>query len=433
MHRPLPAAAFRFLAALTSILAFSMALLGTAHAQFRVEMSGVGASQVPIAIAKFRDEDRPNQPPLSAIVRADLERSGLFRGVDAPGVLDETTAPAMADWRGRAADALVGGSVTRLADGRFDVRFKLWDVVKGAELGGQSTVVAAADLRLAAHRIADYIHEKLTGQKGVFSTRIAYVTKVGSRFTLRIADSDGEGGQVALNSAEPIISPAWSPDGRELAYVSFESQKAVVYVQEVASGKRRAVANFRGSNSAPAWSPDGQTLAVTLSRDGGSQLYLMGRNGDNVRRLTQSIGIDTEPVFAPDGRSVYFVSDRGGGPQIYRTGLTGNGAERVTFSGAYNISPAISPDGRQLAYISRQGGAFKLMVQDLAGGTPQALSNTSDDESPSFAPNGRLIIYASRDQGRDVLMTTTTDGKIRARLVSSTADVREPVWGPYGR
>ena len=432
MLRPITAVFARFSAAVFVALAFSMAAAPVARAQFRVEISGVGAAQVPIAIAKFRDEDRQSQP-LSAIVRADLERSGLFRGVDAPGVLDELRTPAMAEWRTRAADALVGGSVTKLADGRFDVRFKLWDVVKGSELGGQSTVVDQADLRLAAHRIADFIHEKLTGQKGVFSTRIAYVTKVGNRFTLRIADADGEGGQVALNSTEPIISPAWSPDGRELAYVSFESQKAVVYVQEVASGKRRAVANFRGSNSAPAWSPDGQTLAVTLSRDGGSQLYQMGRNGDNVRRLTQSIGIDTEPVYLPDGRSVYFVSDRGGGPQIYRTSVNGAAVERITFTGSYNISPAISPDGRMLAYISRQGNGFKLHVQDLSGGAPQVLSDTTDDESPSFAPNGRLIIYASRSQGRDVLMTTTLDGKIRARLVSSNVDVREPVWGPFGR
>jgi TolB protein len=432
MLRPLSAIRLRFVPFLLAALALWLSSMTAAQAQFRVEMSGVGASQVPIAIAHFRDEDRYGQT-LSAIVRADLERSGLFRGVDAAEVLDEQANPAMTQWRGRAADALVGGSVTRLADGRFDVRFKLWDVVKGAELGGQSSLVVQADLRLAAHRIADYVHEKLTGQKGVFSTRIAYVTKAGKNFTLRIADADGEGGQVALNSMEPIISPAWSPDGRELAYVSFESQKAVVYVQDTSSGKRRALANFRGSNSAPAWSPDGQTLAVTLSRDGGSQLYLIGRNGDNVRRLTQSIGIDTESVFSPDGRFVYFVSDRGGSPQIYRTAVSGGNAERITFAGSYNISPAISPDGRSLAYIARQGNVFRLHVQDLSGGAPQPLSDTSDDESPSFAPNGRLIIYASRAQGRDVLMTTTLDGKIRARLVSTTTDVREPVWGPFGR
>ncbi|CAG1016633.1 Tol-Pal system protein TolB [Burkholderiaceae bacterium] len=415
------------------VSASGVLLAAPAAAQFRVEISGVGATHLPIAIARFRDEERTNQT-LSAIVRADLERSGLFRGVDAPAVLDENAQPSMNEWRGRAADALVGGSVSRLADGRYDVRFKLWDVVKGNELGGQSNAVDAADLRLAAHRIADYVHEKLTGEKGVFSTRIAYVTKGGNRFTLRVADADGEGGQVALNSPEPIISPAWSPNGRELAYVSFESQKAVVYSQEVASGKRRAIANFRGSNSAPAWSPDGQTLALTLSREGGSQLYLMNRNGESTRRLTNSAAIDTEPAFSPDGRTIYFVSDRGGSPQVYRMPATGGAPERVTFSGSYNISPAISPDGRTLAYISRQGGAFRLHTMDLAGGgSPQALTDTSDDESPSFAPNSRLIIYATRAAGRDVLMTTTLDGKIKARLVSTTADVREPVWGPFGR
>ncbi len=402
-------------------------------AQFRVEISGVGATQVPIAVAKFRDEDRSGQA-VAAIVRADLERSGLFRNTDAPGAMDETSQPAMNEWRGRSTDALVAGSVSRLADGRFDVRFKLWDVVKGSEIGGQSNVVDAADLRLAAHRISDFVHEKLTGEKGVFSTRIAYVTRGGGRFTLRVADADGEGGQVALNSPEPIISPAWSPDGKELAYVSFESQKAVVVAQDVSTGKRRTLAAFRGSNSAPAWSPDGQQLAMTLSREGGAQLYVMNRLGEGVRRLTSSNGIDTEPAFSPDGRAVYFVSDRGGSPQIYRVPVVGGAAERVTFSGSYNISPAVSPDGRTLAYISRQGNAFRLAVLDLAAGAaPQLLTDTSDDESPSFAPNGRLIIYATRAQQRDVLMTTTLDGKIKARLVLTTADVREPVWGPYGR
>ena len=406
-----------------------------AQAQFRVEISGVGATQLPIAIVRFRDEER-NTPSLSisGIVRADLERSGAFRGIEAPGALDESSQPAMSEWRNRAADALAAGSVTRLADGRFDIRFKLWDVVKGSVIVAQSAAVEAADLRLAAHRVADVIYEKLTGDKGVFSTRIAYVTKAASRYTLRVADADGEGGQVALNSPEPIISPAWSPDGKQLAYVSFEKQKAVVYTQDAASGARRAIADFRGSNSAPAWSPDGQQLAVTLSREGGSQLYLIGRNGENPRRLTTSAAIDTEPVFAPDGRGLYFVSDRGGGPQIYRTSLSGGNVERITFGGSYNTSPAISPDGRTLAYISRQGNAYRLYTLDLAvSAQPVALTDTNDDERPSFAPNGKLIIYASRAQGRDVLMTTTLDGKIKARLVSITADVREPVWGPYGR
>ncbi|MBQ0942646.1 Tol-Pal system protein TolB [Ideonella sp. 4Y16] len=408
-------------------------LAGSAAAQFRVEISGVGATQLPIVLGRFRGEENAPQA-VSAIVRADLERSGRFRIVDTPAGLDELSTPAYPDLRSRGADALVAGSVTRLSDGRFDARYKLWDVVKGQDQGGQSVAVPAADLRLAAHRIADAIYEKLTGEKGVFSTRIAYVTRGGGRYQLRITDADGEGGQVALASAEPIISPAWSPDGRELAYVSFETRKAVVWVQDLQSGARRQLANFRGTNSAPAWSPDGRELAVTLSRDGGSQVFLIGRDGGAPRRITQSSAIDTEAVFSPDGRQIYFVSDRGGSPQIYRQPLGGGGAERVTFQGGYNISPALSPDGRTLAYVTRLGGnQFRVMTLELSSGQVTAVSDTSDDERPTFAPNGRFIIYATRSQGREVLMTTTLDGKIRTRLLSSGLDIREPVWGPYGR
>ncbi|WP_375140994.1 Tol-Pal system beta propeller repeat protein TolB [Ideonella alba] len=408
-------------------------LAGPAAAQFRVEISGVGATQLPIVLGRFRGEESAPQA-VSAIVRADLERSGRFRIVDTPAGLDELSTPAYPDLRSRGADALVAGSVTRLSDGRFDARYKLWDVVKGQDQGGQSVAVPAADLRLAAHRIADAIYEKLTGEKGVFSTRIAYVTRGGGRYQLRITDADGEGGQVALASAEPIISPAWSPDGRELAYVSFETRKAVVWVQDLQSGARRQLANFRGTNSAPAWSPDGRELAVTLSRDGGSQVFLIGRDGGAPRRITQSSAIDTEAVFSPDGRQIYFVSDRGGSPQIYRQPLGGGGAERVTFQGGYNISPALSPDGRTLAYVTRLGGnQFRVMTLELSSGQVTAVSDTIDDERPTFAPNGRFIIYATRSQGREVLMTTTLDGKIRTRLLSSGLDIREPVWGPYGR
>nr|WP_295856741.1 Tol-Pal system beta propeller repeat protein TolB [uncultured Xylophilus sp.] len=402
-----------------------------APAQFRVEVTGVGVTQLPIAIASFRGEDQSPQK-IAAIVRADLERSGRFRNVDAGAEsLDETSRPDVSQWRQRGADSLASGSVVRLADGRFDVRFRLWDVVRGQDLGGQSYVVPQGDLRLAAHRIADFIYEKLTGEKGVFSTRIAYVTKAGSRHTLWVADADGENAQAALASPEPIISPAWSPSGGQLAYVSFESRKPVVYVHEVSTGRRRLIANFRGSNSAPAWSPDGRTLAVTLSRDGGSQLYTIDANGGEPRRLMQSAGIDTEPVFSADGRSIYFVSDRGGAPQIYRIAAGGGNAERVTFGGSYNISPTLSPDGRYLAYISRVGGAFKLHVMELGGGNGVAITDTSNDENPSFAPNGRLIVYATRQGGRDALMTTTLDGKIKARLPGQGGDIREPDWGPF--
>lgn len=402
-----------------------------AAAQFRVEVTGIGQAQLPFAVAGFRDEALAGVG-LSAIVFADLVRSGVFKGVDAAGqVIDENTRPDLAAWKAKGVDNLVTGSVTRTASG-FDVRYRLWDVVRGTDLGGQSIPTRAGDLRLAAHRIADAVYEKLTGEKGVFSTRLAYVTKSGSRYNLWVADSDGEGAVSALASPEPIISPAWSPSGAQLAYVSFESRKPVIYVHELATGRRRLLANYRGSNSAPCWSPDGQTVVATLSKDGGSQLYAMdARGGGEPRRLTQSGAIDTEPEFSPDGRHLYFVSDRGGAPQIYRMPAMGGGAERVTFQGGYNISPAISPDGKSLAYVSRVGGAFKLHVQDLASGAVTAVSETTADESPSFAPNSRLIVYATVVQGREALMTTTLDGKIKAKLGSQGGDIREPDWGPF--
>jgi TolB protein len=421
----------RFIAATAAAAAAAAAsVLRPAAAQFRIEVSGVGATQLPITVATFRDEAKA-PVPVSAIIRADLQRSGVFKPAESPLALDERSNVVLAEWRQRGADALVAGSVARLADGRYDVRFKLWDAVRGEQLLGQSKVVLDGDLRLAAHRIADEVHEKLTGERGVNATRIAYVIKRGRLFTLYITDADGEGQQVALASPEPIISPAWSPDGREIAYVSFETQKAVVWTQDLLSGERHMLASFRGSNSAPAWSPDGRELALTLSRDGPSQLYVMPRRGGVARRLTNSGAIDTEPVYSPDGAFIYFVSDRGGGPQIYRIAAAGGNAERITFSGSYNISPAISPDGKLLACIARQGDAFKLVLQDIDGGTPRPLTDTVDDESPSFAPNGRLLVYATRQQGRDVLMTTTLDGKIKTRLLTSGGDMREPAWGPF--
>jgi TolB protein len=408
----------------------SLAPMPSALAQFRVEISGVGATQIPIAVARFRDEPRAPQP-VSAIIRADLERSGLFKSLDASAEkLDEASRPALADWRSKGADALVSGSVTPLADGRFDVRYQLWDVLKAKEQGIRSFLVVGADLRQVAHRIADEIYEKLTGEKGAFASRIAYVAKHGKQHMLMVADSDGEGAQAALTINQPIISPAWSPDGNRLAYVSFMTGKAAVVIQDVATGRYRTVADFKGTNSAPAWSPDGRQLVVTLSREGGSQLYVIGANGEGLRRLTQSSAIDTEATWSPDGNTIFFVSDRGGGPQIYRVPASGGSVQRVTFSGSYNISPAISPDGKWMAYIGQVDGGYKVHLMDLSSGNVKVLTDTRDDESPSFAPNSKLIIYASRAQGRDVLMTTSLDGRIKAKLPAAQADLREPVWGP---
>ncbi len=402
-----------------------------AWAQFKVDVSGVGMTQVPITVVSFKGEDSAPQKT-SAIVLADLERSGQFRSVLMPGLaMDELSRPEFQQFRQKSADALLTGSASRLADGRYEIRARLWDVVAGQERGDYRETVAAADLRLSAHRLADWVYEKLTGDKGVFATRIAYITKTAGKYSLWIADSDGENAQAALTSAEPIISPAWSPKGTQLAYVSFESRKPVIYVHELASGKRRVMANFRGSNSAPAWAPDGRSLLATLSRDGGSQLYQIDVASGEAKRITQSAGIDTEPTYTPDGSAIYFVSDRGGSPQIYRTPAMGGPVERVTFGGSYNISPALSPDGRWLTYISRVGGQFKVQIMNLSSGQVNAITDTTADERPSFAPNSKLIVFATVLQGREALMTTTLDGKIKAKLSGQSGDIREPAWGPY--
>jgi TolB protein len=415
--------------AFTAVSIFFINVL-PAQAQFRVDVSGVGLTQVPISIANFKGEGAGAQK-ISAIVAADLARSGQFRTIDA-GIdgLDENTQPDMSAFRQKAVDAMAAGSVTRLADGRIDVRFRLWDVVKGSNLGGASHVVTAPNLRLAAHRISDYIYEKLTGEKGIFATKIAYVTKAGPRHTLWVADADGENAITALASGEPIMSPSWSPNGTQLAYVSFEARKPEIWVHEVATGKRRLLASFKGSNSAPSWSPDGRTLAVTLTRDGNSQVYALSTSGGEPTRLSRSEGIETEATYSADGKNIYFVSDRGGAPQIYRMGASGGGATRVTFSGNYNISPTLSPDGKWLAYISRAGGGYKLYAMDLATGTANAITDTNADEKPSFAANSKLIVYATKFQGREALMTTTVDGRIKAKLGGVAGDIREPAWAP---
>jgi TolB protein len=415
----------------TLLASLAVTPLPPALAQFRVDVSGVGMTQLPITIAAFRGEDRSPEK-LSAIVAADLERSGQFRAIaPLPAAIDETTRPDFAALRQKGSDSLVAGSVTQLADGRFDVRFRLWDLVRSEDAGGQSFAVARGDLRLVAHRISDFVYETLLGERGVFSTRIAYITRSQTRHNLWVSDADGENAQSALGSSEPIISAAWSPRGDQLAYVSFESRKPVIYVHDVATGRRQLRASFRGSNSAPAWSPDGNTLAVTLSRDGGSQLFALDAGSNEPRRLMQSSGIDTEPAYAPDGKSMYFVSDRGGAPQIYRMTVGGSNAERVTFAGSYNISPSPSPDGRWLAYVSRINGSFKLHVMELSSGNAQAITDTQSDESPSFAPNSRVIVYATVQQGRESLMTTTLDGRHKTRLTGQGGDIREPDWGPF--
>jgi TolB protein len=406
-----------------------------AHAQLSIEIVGGAATTIPIAIVPF-DAEATWPLAISGIVGADLARSGLFRLVDTAGVVPRPVRAQDVNygtWRARNADAVVVGSMLPLPDGRADVRFALVDVVKQAPLVQMAFTVSPAQFRITAHKIADIIYEKLTGDRGVFSTRIAYVTKQGSRFQLLVADADGYGPQSIVSSNEPLLSPRWSPDGTRLAYVSFENKKPVVYVQSLETGARRAIANFRGSNSSPAWSPDGHKLAVTLTKDGGSQVYLMNPDGSGVTRVLTSQAIDTEAMFTPDGQSLVFTSDRGGTPQIYRASLLGGQVERLTFDGSYNVSPKPLPDGKGIVFVRRDGGRFQIATLDYATRQVQVLTGGPNDESPSVAPNGKLVIYASEGGSRGILAAVSIDGRVKQRLVAPATDVREPAWGPFPR
>jgi TolB protein len=417
-----------------SVLGFLFALLLGSRpvlAALTIEIIGGGEKQIPVAIVPLAGEARlPHR--ISEVVAADLTRSGLFRMIDPGGIAPPVDPSAIRydDWTSRGAEALVIGSVQLRSDGRFDVRFRLMDTLKRQQLAGFSYTITAVQTRHTAHRIADVVHEKLLGIEGAFATRITYVVKRGSRFELQIADADGFGPQTVLASNEPIISPAWAPEGDRLAYVSFEQRKPVIYVQTLSTGKRRAVANFHGSNSSPAWSPDGRRLAVVLTLDGSSQIYLINADGSGVARLTDSANIDTEPNFSPDGQSIIFTSDRGGSPQVYRMPVAGGAVERLTFDGNYNVSPRYSPDGRSFVFVQRSGGRFNLMLHEIATRQVIPLTDGAVDESPSFAPNGRMILYASKMGGRGILAAVSNDGHIKQRLTVEAGDVREPAWGP---
>ena len=404
-----------------------------AHAALTIEIVGSGANQIPISVVPFAGENALPQG-ITAVIAADLQRSGLFKIVDPAGVrpepheLAEVNYP---DWRTRGADALAVGSALPRSDGKLEVRFRLLDAVKQAQLDAYSYVIDRAQTRATAHKIADLIYEKLTGDVGVFSTRIAYIVKSRSHYELQVADADGYGAQTVLASKEPIISPSWSPNGAKLAYVSFERKKPIIYVQSLVSSQRQVLAQFKGNNSAPAWSPDGKQLAIVLTKDGSSQIYLINADGSGVKRLRYSSGIDTEPSFSPDGAAIIFTSDRGGSPQIYRMSVSGSGAQRLTFEGNYNVSPRFSPDGKSFTFIQRvSGSSFHVALQDLASGQMQVLTDTRMDEAPSFAPNGKMLLYATEIGGRGVLAAVSSDGRVKQRLSTQAGDVREPEWGP---
>lgn len=411
------------------LLLFSALLPLTANAALDIEIVGGAAQQIPIAIVPFSQPDT-----VSAVVGADLRRSGLFRTLETRGVINqphdlpEVKYP---EWAALQAQALVIGKVEPTAGGRYKVSFRLLDVLKQGQLAALEYDVTQTQLRQTAHKIADVIYRTLTGQPGIFSTRIAYVLKSGNRFSLVVADADGYGPQTVLASTEPIISPSWSPDGTRVAYVSFEKKKPIIYIQSLTSGQRIVLANYKGNNSAPSWSPDGKRLAIVLTQGANSQIHVINADGTGLQQLSHSRAIDTEPQWSPDGKWIYFTSDRGGSPQIYRMSTVGGEPQRVTFDGSYNVSPRLSPDGKQLAFIRRDGSKFQVAVQELSTSQVQVLSDSVQDESPSFAPNGRMIMYATSINNKGVLSVVSSDGRVKQRL-SESGDVREPAWSPAG-
>ncbi len=413
-------------------------LLGTltltlaASAQLTIDITTTGGRQVPIAVMPLAGEASQPQS-VSEVVGADLARTGLFKLVNTAGVNPLPTEPSevnFADWTARSAEALVIGKIEPGSDGRVEVRFRLFDVQKQGQLASYSYVVTPAQLRATAHRIADLIYEKLTGDKGVFSTKITYVVKRGTRYELQVADADGFNPQSVLASNEPIMSPAWSPDGSRLAYVSFDQKKPIVVVQNLAQGTTRVVANYRGNNSAPAWSPDSRQLAVALSKDGLTQIYRIPADGGEVERLTDSSGIDTQPAYSPDGQWIAFTSDRGGSPQVYRMPAAGGAPQRITFEGTYNVGPRYSPDGKSIAFVSRDASRYRIATLELATGQVQVLTDGNLDDSPTFAPNGKMILYEAQVGGRGQLAAVSGDGRVRQRLTSAAGDVQDPAWGP---
>ncbi len=402
-----------------------------ASAALTIEIIGAGEHQIPVSIVPFGGDEKLGLA-INEVVTGDLLRTGLFRLVDTTGKSPHETAEVnYPDWQVRGAEALAIGTVSTQANGRIEVRFRLLDVVKHVELVGQAVSAGDGQIRAIGHRIADLIYEKLTGDQGVFSTRIAYVNRQGKIFSLIVADSDGYNEQVVLKQSEPIMSPSWSPDGSHLAYVSFETGHAAVFVQSLYTNLRKMVADFRGSNSAPSWSPDGRQLAVVLTRDGSSQIYLMRPDGSDIRRITFSGGIDTEPNFSPDGQSLLFTSDRGGSAQVYRMPVEGGAAQRLTFAAGTSYSPRYSPDGKSFVFTHLSGGKFYISAQDFQTGQIEALTDGGWEKKPSFAPNGKIILFASESRGRGILATVSSDGRVKQHMFTQSGDAREPVWGPH--
>jgi TolB protein len=413
----------------------------SAHAVLTIEITQGAEVGIPIAVVPFswQGTDKPEHA-VSDIVTMDLARSGRFAIVPKENYLSSPHTDkeiVFKDWRISKAEALVIGTVRQMPSGLYEITFRLFDVFRQQQLAGYRYTVEGKNLRTAAHQIADIIYEKLTGERGAFNTRIAYVTREdtpqGVVYKLQVADSDAYNPTTILKSRESILSPAWSPDGKRLAYVSFESGRSKIYVQQVADQKRDLIADFPGINGAPAWAPDGRRLALTLSKDGNAEIYVIDLDTRRLRRLTKNGVIDTEAAWSPDGREIVFTSDRAGRPQVYRMRADGSKVERLTFEGDANLRPSYSPNGETITMVTQIGGGYHIGILNLKDKTLQVLSDTPLDESPSFAPNGRMILYATNVDGRGVLASVSADGRVRQLYRLEEGDVREPAWSPYNR
>lgn len=414
-------------------------MMTPAKAVLTIEITqGIDAG-IPIAIVPFswRGTPVPGES-MTNVIEADLTRSGRFESIPRSDFLQQPhndKEVRFKDWRLIKADALVVGSIEQMSNGQYDVKFQLLDVFKGRVLTGYRYTVDSSKLRNVAHLISDIIYEKLTGEKGAFNTKIAYVTvertNKGKRYLLQVADSDGFNPQTILNSHQPLMSAAWSPDAKKLAYVSFEKRRSMIYLQRLSDGKRENIASFKGINSAPAFSPDGSKLAFVSSKDGNTEIYVLDLRSRAIRRLTNHHGIDTEPSWLPNGRGLVFTSSRSGQPQIYQMNADGSSVQRLTYSGKYNARPSVSGDGKLMTMISRAKGKYHVAVMDLRTKEVIPLTDTLLDESPSFAPNGRMVLYATEKGGKGVLAAVSADGRVRQSLRFLQGDVREPAWSPY--
>ena len=421
-------------------LFLSLVWMQSALADLTIEITEGVEGALPIAVVPFGWQG-PGSPPVDVaeVINADLQRSGRFKTIPRIDMLARPTsaeAIEFKDWRALDTQNLVVGQIRPQGTGGYEIRFQLFDVYKGEQLTGYTIPTTTPNLRATAHRIADLIYEKLLGVPGAFATRVAYITSVrqgdgSNRIDLKVADADGHNPETIVSSTEPLMSPAWSPDGRKIAYVSFEGGQSAIYIQEVYTGQRTKVTSFKGINGAPAWSPDGRKLAMTLSKDGNPDIFVFDLPTRKLRAITRHYSIDTEPAWSPDSRDLVFTSDRGGKPQIYKVSAFGGRAERLTFQNSYNARASYSPDGKLLAVVTNDEGHYRIAVQDLESGVMQVLSQGSLDESPSFAPNGSMIIYASKKGGRGVLAAVSVDGRVRQRLALQEGDVREPIWSPF--